>query len=272
MTALKYCLALAFSLLAIPVQGTATKGHEWVAIDGFEPGARTAYDRTSVSRGNSEVVTLVLRQHSPQENALGLPSYYHVIFDCSTDLIRISAGMPSLSQNFVFLKEAEFIAGHHLEQLFEQICFSSSEGMTTVQQGKADLGVSVVTLTDDLGGSFLPVIGVRVELLVKGSAADLAGIRVGDHIIGYGNAPIVSAAHLEGLLAVAAVGDTVQILLSRNGSRQAVDAVLQAYPFSEESAIANNQAGGEPIFDEAPIISRSQAVRYDSGISAGLRT
>ena len=253
MTALKFSLALAFSLLAIPAHGAAAQEPEWVTFDSHQPDVRNAYAWASVSRGNSDIVTLVMRQHVPGGNALGLPSYYQVIFDCSVDVIRVSAGMLSLDQDFVFLNDAESIAGHDLEQLFEQMCFYPPARMTTLQPGTADLGVSVVTLKADPGSpSLLPVFGVRVEALLGGSSADLAGIRVGDHIVGYGNAPIISADHLEGLLDAAAIGDTVHITLVRNGSRQTVETVLQAYPGFEESAVSDGQSAVELIFDEAP--------------------
>jgi len=68
--------------------------------------------------------------------------------------------------------------------------------------------------------------GVSVDDLTAGSAADLAGLLVGDRIISIDGAPVTTIEELAGLVQTKFPGDTVDIELFRNGERLTIQAVL----------------------------------------------
>ena len=61
-------------------------------------------------------------------------------------------------------------------------------------------------------------LGVYITDVENGSAAEKAGLRPGDRIISIDNQVVESFAGLSAALDNHAVGDTVEIMVSRNGS------------------------------------------------------
>lgn len=90
------------------------------------------------------------------------------------------------------------------------------------------LGVSVKSITEEAASSNnLPQTGVIVEKVVKGGAADLAGIKESDIITGFNDTPIFTPTQLTEAVRQANVGDKVEIKVIRNGIKQVVcEAVL----------------------------------------------
>lgn len=68
--------------------------------------------------------------------------------------------------------------------------------------------------------------GVSVQELTEGSAAELAGIQIGDRIVTIDGAPVTSIEELAGLVQTKFPGDPVAIELFRNDERLIVTAVL----------------------------------------------
>ena len=83
------------------------------------------------------------------------------------------------------------------------------------------LGVSV---TEAEGG------GALVSQVVKGSAADKAGIQQGDVVNSVNGKPVNDSDDLVGIIQSAKVGDKVTIIFTRNGQQQTVSATLAESP------------------------------------------
>lgn len=69
--------------------------------------------------------------------------------------------------------------------------------------------------------------GVRVAEVVRGGAADLAGIEVGDYIASFNGAEVTTISDLNYAKDKCKVGDTVKVELRRNGETLTVDLVLK---------------------------------------------
>ena len=87
-----------------------------------------------------------------------------------------------------------------------------------VHSGRAALGISAVTVTDDRGQP----IGAGVANLDPGSPAAAAGMRVGDLITRIDGDEIRTAQDLQAVLATHQPGDTVQVTVSRPPGAQQV--------------------------------------------------
>jgi putative serine protease PepD len=85
------------------------------------------------------------------------------------------------------------------------------------------LGVQLERRRD--GGS-----GALVSEVVAGSAADLAGIKIGDVVVAVDNEPITGQAALVATIRNMAPGTTVHVSLVRNGSSMDATAVLSVRP------------------------------------------
>jgi S1-C subfamily serine protease len=87
--------------------------------------------------------------------------------------------------------------------------------------------------------------GAAVEFVRPGSAADKAGVRPGDVIVGAAGARIVAAggqksAHeLSSILASARPGDTIQIVVLRGGKPATLTLKLDAKVTSETTSAAH---------------------------------
>jgi len=90
----------------------------------------------------------------------------------------------------------------------------------TVQRGV--LGVMIKTVDSNLSkDKSLDVIkGVYVDSLMENSAAAAAGIKVGDVILQVNNLDVASSSELQGTIAQYRPGETVEILLNRNGDEK----------------------------------------------------
>ncbi len=69
--------------------------------------------------------------------------------------------------------------------------------------------------------------GVRVAEVVRGGAADLAGLEVGDYIAAFNGSPVSTISELNYAKDKCKVGDTVKVELRRQGEKVTVDLVLK---------------------------------------------
>ncbi|HEV7865251.1 MAG TPA: trypsin-like peptidase domain-containing protein [Acidimicrobiia bacterium] len=89
----------------------------------------------------------------------------------------------------------------------------------------AFLGVSTTETADGSGGA-------QVVQLVAGGPAQKAGIAVGDLIVTFDGKPVATADALSGLVQNRQPGDTVQVVVERNGSSRTVSLTLGTKPAS----------------------------------------
>ncbi|MEW6477036.1 MAG: trypsin-like peptidase domain-containing protein [Actinomycetota bacterium] len=87
----------------------------------------------------------------------------------------------------------------------------------------AFLGVSTTETPDGSGGA-------EVVSLVPGGPAQRAGISVGDLIVTFDGKPVASADSLSGLVQARQPGDTVQVVVERNGASRTISVTLGTKP------------------------------------------
>jgi S1-C subfamily serine protease len=93
-------------------------------------------------------------------------------------------------------------------------------------QGPAPTAFLGVSTTETSDGSA----GAMVVSLVSGGPAQKAGITVGDLIVSFDGKPVSSADGLSGLVQARQPGDTVQVVIERNGSSRTVSVALGTKP------------------------------------------
>lgn len=86
------------------------------------------------------------------------------------------------------------------------------------------MGVTMQTVTDDISGMFGFPRGVFVKEVAEGSAAEAAGIRVGDIIVKFDGQRISSSTELQETIQYFKAGETVTVTVKR-----AVDGVYEEY-------------------------------------------
>jgi putative serine protease PepD len=87
----------------------------------------------------------------------------------------------------------------------------------------AFLGVSTADTPDGSGGA-------QVVDVVGGGPAQKAGIAVGDLIVSFDGKPVATADALSGLVQTRQPGDTVQVVVDRNGSSRTISVTLGTKP------------------------------------------
>ena len=87
----------------------------------------------------------------------------------------------------------------------------------------AFLGVSTTETSDGSGGA-------QVVDLVAGGPAQKGGLAVGDLIVSFDGKPVTSADSLSGLVQARQPGDTVQVVVERNGSSRTISVTLGTKP------------------------------------------
>lgn len=93
-----------------------------------------------------------------------------------------------------------------------------------MEDGKIDRGYIGVQIqpVDDVTAKAIGLDkpqGAIVSSVVKGSAADRAGIKVGDVILAFDGIPVQSPNHLQGLVATRRAGQTVRLTIWRDGQK-----------------------------------------------------
>jgi Do/DeqQ family serine protease len=84
------------------------------------------------------------------------------------------------------------------------------------------LGVGIQNITSELAANFglKDVRGVLINSVAKNGAADRAGLRQGDVIVGFNNAPIVDGNALRNKVAQTAPGSEINLTVAREGTEQ----------------------------------------------------
>ena len=93
-------------------------------------------------------------------------------------------------------------------------------------QGPAPVAFLGVSTTEPMDGSG----GAQVVEVVSDGPAQKAGIRIGDLIVSFDGKPVAGADTLSGLVQTRQPGDTVQVVVERNGSSRTVSVTLGTRP------------------------------------------
>jgi len=92
--------------------------------------------------------------------------------------------------------------------------------------GRLKIGITTKDITSDLKDYGLPV-GIYVSAVESGSAAEKAGIQVKDIIIGVDGKEVTTSAALSAIKESHKVGDSIKILINRNGKEITVTLVFE---------------------------------------------
>lgn len=102
-------------------------------------------------------------------------------------------------------------------------------------RGRAALGVTLVNI-DDMQTAFqyrVSRMGVYVQSLVAGGAAEKAGVKIGDCVISIGDVAVSSSSEVKSQLNNYSVGDVVQLQVIRDGRTLTLDVTLDEFKPAE---------------------------------------
>lgn len=133
------------------------------------------------------------------------------------------------------------------------------------------LGVEVQTLDQSLADSFKlkSPNGALVAKVTPGSAAERAGIKVGDVILKFDGAPIVDAGQLSARVGAAAPGDKATLEIWRDGRTESLTATIGNAAAGGALADANGDAG-VPARLGLSVRPLNPEERRQAGVSGGL--
>ena len=112
--------------------------------------------------------------------------------------------------------------------------------------GKPLLGVTVSTVTSAAAQYYRMVEGAYVNTVASGSAAEKAGIKVGDIIIKLGNTDVTSTETLKAAMKAFKAGSTTSIVVNRQGQEQTLSITFDEQGVT--TATAENQNQNQPSF------------------------
>lgn len=123
-----------------------------------------------------------------------------------------------------------------------------------IAEARAWLGVYTQEVTDELrdGLDLRGADGVLVARVVPGSPADRAGLRKGDVIVSFASRGVTSPERLSELVGDAQSGESVSIIVMREGERRTLSARLDSRPESGTPAPSADEDSGDEDEFEAP--------------------
>lgn len=95
--------------------------------------------------------------------------------------------------------------------------------------GRIRLGIATKDITSDLADYYDLPVGIYVVEVSKNSISDKAGIRAGDVIIGVNGKDVKTGTELSAIRDSSKIGDTLKVLLVRDGKEMSVKLVLEEY-------------------------------------------
>ncbi|MBO5343743.1 MAG: trypsin-like peptidase domain-containing protein [Ruminococcus sp.] len=122
-------------------------------------------------------------------------------------------------------------------------------------KGRPQIGISAVDITDVYSSYLGLPMGIYVRTVAPESAAEAAGIKVGDIIIGINDEPVTTMEELNSIKNKFKAGDTVTLKVHREGQDIDIDLVLYEAQNEMESEPADEPAT-ESETDENPLVQQ----------------
>jgi len=140
----------------------------------------------------------------------------------------------------------------------------------TVRRGL--LGVSIATVTPEIaeGYSLEPTSGALITLVSDDSAAERAGLVIGDVIISLDSKPVEDAGSLRNAVGLLRPGDSVEISFIREGREQTATAVLGEVGAPAEAT--QRLADVDPVFEGAEFATNNERPADFNGVPGLLVT
>jgi Do/DeqQ family serine protease len=134
------------------------------------------------------------------------------------------------------------------------------------------LGVNIATINSEIAESYSldATSGALITLVADESAAENAGLQIGDVIVTVDAEPIEGAESLRNAIGLLRPGDSVEVGFIREGSEQTITAILgEANPPADEQ----QQLGSvDPVFEGAEIVASDQPGGNSNGVAGLLVT
>ena len=105
----------------------------------------------------------------------------------------------------------------------------------------AYLGIQIRDLTAEASGYYGLPVGPRVEVVEEGSCAEKAGVQVGDIITNFNGVAVESRNDLSAQLKKVNAGDTVEMVVYRNGDEVTLTVTLDEKPQTTETTTEDTQ-------------------------------
>ena len=105
----------------------------------------------------------------------------------------------------------------------------------------AYLGIQIRDLTAEASGYYGLPVGPRVEIVEEGSCAEKAGVQVGDIITNFNGVAVESRNDLSAQLKKVNAGDTVEMVVYRNGDEVTLTVTLDEKPQTTEETTEDAQ-------------------------------
>ncbi len=140
----------------------------------------------------------------------------------------------------------------------------------TVRRGL--LGVNIATITPEIAESYSldATSGALITLVADDSAAENAGLLIGDVIVTVDAEPIEGAESLRNAIGLLRPGDSVEVGIIREGSAQTVTAILgEANPPADEQ---QQLSSVDPVFEGAEIVTSDERGGNSNGVAGLLVT
>jgi putative serine protease PepD len=144
------------------------------------------------------------------------------LFDASGRVIGVTSSIASLSSGMFGGQSGSIGLGFAIP-----INLAKSISAQLIESGQAvrpRLGVRLSSTTVTVDG--VTRRGAQVEIVNDGTAAHVAGLRVGDVIVGYNGLPVAGSESLTAFVRESQVGSTVTMTVIREGRPMQVSAVL----------------------------------------------
>lgn len=113
-------------------------------------------------------------------------------------------------------------------------------------KGRPQIGISTVDVTESVSRYYDIPLGVFVQSVQEGGAADLAGIQKGDVIIDADGETVTTAEELNKIKSNHKAGETIKLTITRAGEDIQIDVILQeadankGTPFDDETSVDDN--------------------------------
>ncbi len=132
------------------------------------------------------------------------------------------------------------------------------------------LGVGIATVTPEIaeGYSLDPAAGALITSVTDNSAAERAGLVIGDVIVSINSEPVEDATSLRNSIGLLRPGDTVAVGFIREGSEQTITAVLGELDAAPVDSL-RRLADVDPVFEGAEFVTNDETRTDFSGV-AGL--